>query len=67
MVLAICIDFRALNVITIKDQFPMLTIGEILDEIGTSSWFSKLGFRQGFHQIQMYDDDILKMVFRTHR
>nr|GEX26577.1 putative reverse transcriptase domain-containing protein [Tanacetum cinerariifolium] len=60
-----CIDYRELNKLTVKNRYPLPRIDELFDQLQGSSVYSKIDLRSGYHQLRVRDEDILKTAFRT--
>ncbi|GJR40335.1 putative reverse transcriptase domain-containing protein [Tanacetum coccineum] len=61
-----CIDYRELNKLTVKNRYPLPRIDDLFDQLQGSQFFSKIDLRFGYHQLKVHEDEIPKTVFRTH-
>ena len=63
--LRLCIAYRQLNKLTVKNKYPLPKIDDLFDQLRGASIFSKIGLRSGYHQLRIKDVDVHKMAFRT--
>ncbi|GJR46711.1 putative reverse transcriptase domain-containing protein [Tanacetum coccineum] len=63
--LRMCIDYRELNKMTIKNRYPLPRIDDLFDQLQGSQYFSKIDLQSRYHQLRVYEDDIPKTAFIT--
>jgi len=57
-------DYRALNKATVKNQYPLPCIDDLLDHLHSAKYFTKMDLTSGYHQVQMHTSDICKIAFK---
>ena len=60
-----CIDYKQLNQVTIRNQYPLPRINELFDQLQGSWVYSKIDLRSGYHQLKVRENDVSKTAFRT--
>ncbi|GJR65933.1 putative reverse transcriptase domain-containing protein [Tanacetum coccineum] len=60
-----CIDYRELNKLTVKNRYPLPRIDDLFDQLQGSRVYSKIDLRSGYHQLKVREEDIPRTAFRT--
>ena len=60
----LCIDYRELNKVTVKNKYPLPRIDDLFDQLAGTAVYSKIDLRSGYHQLKVREKDVPKTAFR---
>ena len=63
--LRLCIDYRELIKVTVKNKYPLQRIDDLFDQLQGVQYFSKIDLRSGYHQLRIREADVSKTTFHT--
>jgi hypothetical protein len=63
--LRMCVDYRALNAITVRNRYPLPRIEDLFDRLAGASVFTSIDLQSGYHQIRIAPEDVPKTAFTT--
>jgi hypothetical protein len=61
----LCVDYRALNEVTVKNKYPLPRINDLFDQLKGAKYFSKIDMRSGYYQLRIWHEDVPKTAFVT--
>jgi hypothetical protein len=59
----LCVDYQALNEVTVKNEYPLLRIDDLFDQLKGDKYFSKIDLRSGYYQLRIHPGDVPKTTF----